>query len=38
MSAESNLDRIGTMLARLDNLSQRHRSVTLRAAAPDVDF
>jgi len=26
------------MLARLDNLPQRHRSVTLHAAAPDVDF
>jgi len=38
MSAESHLDRIGIMLARLDNLPQRHRSVTLHAAAPDVDF
>jgi hypothetical protein len=28
MSAESHLDRIGIMLARLDNLPQRHRSVT----------
>jgi hypothetical protein len=26
------------MLARLDNLPQRHRSVTLHAAGPDVDF
>jgi hypothetical protein len=26
------------MLARLDNLPQRYRSVTLHAAAPDVDF
>jgi hypothetical protein len=26
------------MLARLDNLPQHHRSVTLRTAAPDVDF
>ncbi len=26
------------MLARLDNLPQRHRWVTLHAAAPDVDF
>jgi hypothetical protein len=26
------------MLACLDNLPQRHRSVTLRTAAPDVDF
>jgi hypothetical protein len=26
------------MLARLDNLPQRHRSKTLHAAAPDVDF
>jgi hypothetical protein len=26
------------MLARLDNLPQRHRSVTPHAAAPDVDF
>jgi hypothetical protein len=26
------------MLARLDNLPQRHRSVKLHAAAPDVDF
>jgi hypothetical protein len=32
MSAESHLDRIGIMLARLDNLPQRHRSVTLHAA------
>jgi hypothetical protein len=38
MSAESHLDRIGIMLARLDNLPQRHRSVTLHAAGPDVDF
>src|SRR5216684_3878082 len=38
MSAEPHLDRIGIMLARLDNLPQRHRSVTLHAAAPDVDF
>ena len=34
----AHLDRIGSMLARLDNLSQRHRSVTLHAAAPEVDF
>jgi hypothetical protein len=27
------LDRIGIMLARLDNLTQRHRSVMLRARA-----
>jgi hypothetical protein len=27
------LDRIGTMLARLDNLTQRHRSVMLHARA-----
>jgi hypothetical protein len=26
------------MLARLDNFPQRHRSVTLHAAAPEVDF
>src|SRR5580704_12378422 len=38
MSAEPHLDRIGIMLARLDNLPQRHRSVTRHAAAPDVDF
>src|SRR5580700_8399138 len=38
MSAEPHLDRIGVMLACLDNLPQRHRSVTLHAAAPDVDF
>jgi len=38
MSAEPHLDRIGIMLARLDNLPQRHRSVTFHAAAPDVDF
>jgi hypothetical protein len=38
MSAEPHLDGIGIMLARLDNLPQRHRSVTLHAAAPDVDF
>jgi len=38
MSAEPRLDRIGIMLARLDNLPQRHRSVTLHAAAPAVDF
>src|SRR5260370_31056118 len=38
MSAEPYLDRIGIMLARLDNLRQRHRWVTLHAAAPDVDF
>src|ERR1700730_4357955 len=38
MSAEPHLDRIGIMLARLDTLPQRHRSVTLHAAAPDVDF
>src|SRR5258708_2846423 len=38
MSAEPHLDRIGIMLARLDNLPQRHRSVTLHAAAPDDDF
>src|SRR5216684_1975245 len=38
MSAESHLDRIGIMRARLDNLPQRHRSVTLHAAVPDVDF
>src|SRR5260370_28075233 len=37
-SAEPHLDRIGIMLARLDNLPQRHRSVTLHAAAPDDDF
>jgi hypothetical protein len=29
---------IGIMLARLDNLPQRHRSKTLHAAAPEVDF
>src|SRR6266851_8815221 len=38
MSDEPHLDRIGIMRARLDNLPQRHRSVTLHAAAPDVDF
>src|SRR5260370_2137906 len=38
MSAEPHLDRIGIMLARLDNLPQRHRSVTLHAAAREVDF
>jgi hypothetical protein len=38
MGAEPHLDRIGIMLARLDNLPQRHRSVTRHAAAPDVDF
>jgi hypothetical protein len=38
MSAESHLDWIGIMLICLDNLPQRHRSVTLHAAAPDVDF
>src|SRR5882762_5606319 len=38
MSAEPHLDRIGIMLARLDNLPQRHRSKTLHAAAPEVDF
>jgi hypothetical protein len=38
MFAEPHLDRIGIMLARLDNLPQRHRSVKLHAAAPDVDF
>src|SRR5713226_6295101 len=38
MSAEPYPDRIGIMLARLDNLPQRHRSVTLHAAAPDADF
>jgi hypothetical protein len=38
MPAEPHLDWIGIMLARLDNLPQRHRSVTLPAAAPDVDF
>jgi hypothetical protein len=32
------LDRVGIMLARLDNLLQRHRSMTPHAAAPDVDF
>src|ERR1700682_2982527 len=37
MSAESHLDRIGIMLARLDNLPQRHRSVTLHAAGPCVN-
>src|SRR5258708_19966387 len=30
MSAEPHLDWIGIMLARLDNLPQRHRSVTLQ--------
>jgi hypothetical protein len=34
----AHLDRIGIMLARLDNLPQRHRSKTLHAAAPEVDF
>ena len=38
MSAEPHLDRIGVMLACLDNLPQRHRSVTLHAAAPDIVF
>jgi hypothetical protein len=38
MPAEPHLDWIGIMRARLDNLPQRRRSVTLRAAAPDVDF
>jgi len=38
MSAEPHPDRIGIMFARLDNLPQRHRLVTLHAAAPDVDF
>src|SRR5580704_1060637 len=38
MTAEPRLDRIGIMLARLDDLPQRHRWVTRRAAAPDVDF
>jgi hypothetical protein len=38
MSAERHFDRIGIMLARLDNLPQRHRSVALHAAAPGVDF
>src|ERR1700722_11462506 len=38
MSAEPHLDRIGIMLVRLDNLPQRHRSKTLHAAAPEVDF
>jgi hypothetical protein len=37
MYAES-LDRIGTMLARLGNLPQRHRTVRLHAGAPDADF
>ena len=32
------LDGNGIMLARVDNLLQRDRSVTLYAAAPDVDF
>src|SRR5713101_5886115 len=38
MAAEPHLDKIGIMIARLDNLPQRHRSVTLHAAAPDDDF
>ena len=38
MSAEPHLDRIGTILAVFDNLPQRHRTETLHAAAPDVDF
>ena len=38
MSAEPHLDRIGVMLACLDDLPQPHRSVTPHAAAPDVDF
>jgi hypothetical protein len=38
MAAEPRLDRIGIMLARLDDLPQRHRSVTLHVATPDVDF
>jgi hypothetical protein len=38
MPVEPHLDWIGIMRARLDNLPQRHRSVTLHAAAPDVDF
>jgi hypothetical protein len=38
MAAEPHLDRIAIMLARLDNFPQRHRSVTLHAAAPEVDF
>ena len=38
MYAEPQLDRIGIMLARLDNLPPRHCSVTLHAAAPEVDF
>src|SRR5712672_3239402 len=38
MSAEPHPDRIGIMLARLANFPQRHRSVTLHSAAPDVDF
>src|SRR6266567_4348807 len=38
MPVESHLDRIGIMLAGLDNLPQHHRSVTLHATAPDVDF
>src|ERR1700722_10425357 len=38
MTAEPRLDRIGIMLARLNDLPQRHRWVTRRAAAPDVDF
>jgi hypothetical protein len=37
-ACRAHLDRIGIMLARLDNLPQRHRSVTLHAAALDVDF
>jgi hypothetical protein len=38
MAAEPRLDRIGIMLARRDDLPQRHRSVTLHVATPDVDF
>src|SRR3984957_1993365 len=38
MPAEPHLDRIAIMLARLDNFPQRHRLVTLHAAAPEVDF
>src|SRR5580704_10263475 len=38
MTAEPRLDRIGSMLARPDNLPQRHCWVTRRVAAPDVDF
>ena len=38
MSAEPTWQGTGIMLARVDNFSQRHCWVTLRAAAPDVDF